>query len=106
MMTVSSKHAKCNQVPSIKSGSYSSSFYSTINFGSNHSGPSLHLNITNDVTSASLNKDRVSSFTCLFDGLISSDFRIVVILILLDSDVHNLCSVLPHMLILTIFVYL
>ena len=48
-MTVSSKHAKCNQVPSIISGSYSSSFYSTINFGSNHTGSSLHLNITNDV---------------------------------------------------------
>ena len=61
-------------------------FYSTINFGSNHSGSSLHLNITNDVSSASLDKDRVSSFICLFDGLISSDFRIVVILILLDSD--------------------
>ena len=64
-MTVSSKHAKCNQVPSIISGSYSSSFYSTINFGSNHFGSSLHLNITNDVSSASLDKDRVSSFTCL-----------------------------------------
>ena len=62
-MTVPSKHAKCNQVPSIISGSYSSSFYSTINFGSNHSGSSLHLNITNDVSSASLDKDRVSSFT-------------------------------------------
>ena len=86
-MTVSSKHAKCNQVPSIISGSYRSRFfYSTINFGSNHSGSSLHLDITNDVSSASLDKDRVSSFTCLFDGLISSDFRIVVILILLDSD--------------------
>ena len=83
-MTVSSKHAKCNQVPSIISVSYSSSFYSTINFGSNHTGSCLHLNITNDVSSASLDKD--SSFTCLFDGLISSDFRIVVILILLDSD--------------------
>ena len=71
-MTVSSKHAKCNQVPSIISGAYSSSFYSTINFGSNHSGSSLHLNITNDVSSASLDKDRVSYFTCLFDGLISS----------------------------------
>ena len=46
-------------------------FYSTINFGSNHSGSSLHLDITNDVSSASLDKDRVSSFTCLFDGLIS-----------------------------------
>ena len=64
-MTVSSKHAKCNQVPSIISGSYSSCFYSTINFGSNHSGSSLHLNITNDVSIASLDKDRVSSFTCL-----------------------------------------
>ena len=83
-----------------------SRFYSTINFGSNHSGSSLHLNITNDVSSASLDKDRVSSFTCLFDGLISSDFRIVIILILLDSGVYNLCSLLPHMLILTIFVYL
>ena len=59
-MTVSSKHAKCNQVPNIISGSYSSSLYSTINFGSNHSGSSLHLNITNDVSSASLDKDRVS----------------------------------------------
>ena len=85
-MTVSSKHAKCNQVPSIISGSYNSSFYSTINFSSNHSGSSLHLNIANDVSSASLDKDRVGSFTCLFDGLISSDFRIVVILIFLDSD--------------------
>ena len=66
---------------SIISGSYSSSFYSTINFGS-----SLHLNITNDVSSASVDNNMVSSFTCIFDGLISSDFRIVVILILLDSD--------------------
>ena len=86
-MTVSSKHANFNQVANcIISASYSSSFYSTINFGSNHSGSSLHFNITNDVSSASLDKDRVSYFTCLFYGLISSDFRIVVILILLDSD--------------------
>ena len=83
---MSSKHAKCYQVLSIISGSCSSSFYSTINFGSNHCGSSLHLNITNDVSSASLDNIRVSSFTCLFDGLISSDFRIVVFLILLDSD--------------------
>ena len=40
----------------------------------------------NDVSSAILDMYMVSSFTCLFDGLISSDFRIVVILILLDSD--------------------
>ena len=40
----------------------------------------------NDVSSAILDMDTVSSFTCLFDGFISSDFRIVVILILLDSD--------------------
>ena len=60
-MTVSSKHAKCNQVLSIISGSYSSSFYSTVNFGSNHCGSSLHLNIMNDVSSAILDKDRVSS---------------------------------------------
>ena len=41
----------------------------------------------NDVSSASLDKDRVSAFTCLLDGVISSDFRIVVILFLwLDSD--------------------
>ena len=39
-----------------------------------------------DVSSAILDMDMVSSFTCLFDGFISSDFRIVVILILLDSD--------------------
>ena len=38
----------------------------------------------NDVSSAILDMDTVSSF--LFDGFISSDFRIVVILILLDSD--------------------
>ena len=73
---MSSKHPKCSQVLSIISRAYSSSFYSTINFGS-----SLHFNITNDVSSASLDKDMVSSFTRLFDGLISSDFRIVVILI-------------------------
>ena len=40
----------------------------------------------NDVSSAILDMDTVSSFTCLFDGFISIDFRIVVILILLDSD--------------------
>ena len=61
-------------------------FYSIINFGSNHCGSSLHLNIMNVVSSAILDMDTVSSFTCHFDGFISSDFRIVVILILLDSD--------------------
>ena len=40
----------------------------------------------NDVSSVILDMDTVSSFTCLFDGFISNDFRIVVILILLDSD--------------------
>ena len=40
----------------------------------------------NDVSSAILDMDTVSSSTCLFAGFISSDFRIVVILILLDSD--------------------
>ena len=68
-------------------GSHTCIFYSIINFGSNHGGSSLHLNnIMNDVSSAILDMDTVSSFTCLFDGFISSDFRIVVILILLDSD--------------------
>ena len=42
----------------------------------------------NDVSSVILDMDTVSYFTCLFDGFISSDFRIVVILILLDSDVY------------------
>ena len=67
-------------------GSHTWSFYSTINFGSNHCGSSLHLNIMNDVSSAILDMDRVIYFTCLFDGFISSDFNIVLILILLDSD--------------------
>ena len=40
----------------------------------------------NDVSSAILDIDMVSSFTCLFDGFKSSDFRMVVILIVLDSD--------------------
>ena len=40
----------------------------------------------NDVSSAILDMDRVSSFACIFDGFISSDFRIVVIPILLDSN--------------------
>ena len=76
----------CNQVLRIIEGSYTCIFYSIINFGSNHCGSSLHLNIMNDVSNAILDMDTVSSFTCLFDGFISSDFRIVVILILLDSD--------------------
>ena len=79
----------CNQVLCIIEGSYTSVtciFYSIINFGSNHCGSSLHLNIMNDVNSAILDMDKVSYFTCLFDGFISSDFRIVVILILLHSD--------------------
>ena len=42
--------------------------------------------IMNDVSSAISDMDRVGSFTCLFDGFISSDFSIVVILVLLDSD--------------------
>ena len=46
---------------------------------------SLHLNIMNDVSSAILDMDTVSSFTCLFDAFISSDIRIVVILILLET---------------------
>ena len=50
-------------------------FYSTINFGSNHCGSSLHLNIMNDVSSAILDMDTVRSFTCLFDGFVSSAFR-------------------------------
>ena len=75
----------CNQVLRIIEGSYTF-FYSIINFGSNHCGSSLHLDIMNDVSSAILDMDTVSSSTCLFDGFISSDFRIVVILILLDSD--------------------
>ena len=51
-------------------------------------GSSLHLNhfIMNDVSNAILDMGTVSSFTCLFGGFISSIFRIVVILILLDSD--------------------
>ena len=44
----------------------------------------------NDVSSAILDMDRVSSFTCLFDGFISCDFRIVVILIFLDSEAYAL----------------
>ena len=40
----------------------------------------------NDVSSAILDMAMASSLTCLFDGFISSDFRIVVMLILLDSD--------------------
>ena len=76
----------CYQVLRIIEGSYTCIFYSIINFGSNHCGSSLHLNIMNDVSSAILDMDTVSYFTCLFDGFISSDFRIVVILILLDSD--------------------
>ena len=76
----------CNQVLRIIEGSYTCIFYSIINFGSKHCGSSLHLNILNDVSNAILDMDTVSSFTCLFDGVISSDFRIVVILILLDSD--------------------
>ena len=34
-------------------------FYSIINFGSNHCGSSLHLNIMNDVSSAILDMDTV-----------------------------------------------
>ena len=82
----------------IKLGLHTYSFYSTINFGSNHCGSPFHLNIMNDASSAILDMDRV---TCLFDGFISSDFSIVVILILLE-----LCSLLSHMLLLTIFDYL
>ena len=44
---------------------------------------SLYLNIMNNVSSVIVDKDRVSSFTCLFDGLISSDLRIVLSLVLL-----------------------
>ena len=40
----------------------------------------------NDVSSAILDMDGDIYFTCLFDGFISSDFNIVLILILLDSD--------------------
>ena len=64
-------------------------FYSIINFGSNHCGSYLHLNIMNDVSSAILDMDTVSSFTCLFDGFISSDFRIVIIIIILCSIVRD-----------------
>ena len=76
----------CNQVQRIIEGSYTCIFYPIINIGSNHFGSSLHLHIMNDVSSAILDMDTVSSFTCLFDAFISSDFRIVVILILLHSD--------------------
>ena len=40
----------------------------------------------NDASCAIFDKDNVSFFTCIFDGLISSDFRIVVISILFDSE--------------------
>ena len=40
----------------------------------------------NDVSSAILDMDTVSSFTCLFDGFISSDFWIVAIFVSLNSD--------------------
>ena len=60
--------------------------HSTINFGSNHCGLSLHLNIMNDVSRAIMDMDTVSPFTSLFDGFILIYFRIVVILILLDYD--------------------
>ena len=49
----------CNQVLHIIEGSNTCSFYSTINFGSNHFGSSLHLNIMNDVSSAILDMDTV-----------------------------------------------
>ena len=58
----------CNQVLRIIEGSYTCIYYSIINFGSKHCGSSLHLNIINDVSSAILDIDTVSSFTCLFDG--------------------------------------
>ena len=76
----------CNQVLRIIEGSYTCIFYAIINLGSNHCVSSLNLNIRNDVSSAILDMDTVCSFTCLFDGFISNYFRIVVILILLDSD--------------------
>ena len=65
----------CDQVLRIIEGSYTCIYYSIINFGSNHCRSSLHLNIMNDVSSAILDMDTVSSFTCIFDGFISSDFR-------------------------------
>ena len=40
----------------------------------------------NDVRIAMLGMDRVRYVTCLFDGFISSNFRIVAILVLLVSD--------------------
>ena len=66
-ITVSSGNGKCNQVLRTlfkRVGSYTCNFYLTINFGSNHCGSSLHFNIMNDVSSAILDMDRVSSFTC------------------------------------------
>ena len=96
-MTVSSKHTKCNQVPSIISGSYSSSFYSTINFGSNHSGSSLHLNITNDVSSASLDKDRVNS-----DDIIYIYIYYIYIIYIYISDFHTWNNKLVYLCLFTI----
>ena len=40
----------------------------------------------NDLRSANVDTDRIDYFTCLFDVVISSDFRIVPILILLDCN--------------------
>ena len=79
----------CYQVLRIIEDSYTCIVYSIINFGSNHCGSSLHLNIMNDVSSAILDMDTVTSFTCLFDGFISSDFRIVIIIIIIII----LCSI-------------
>ena len=60
MITVSNENGKCNQLLSIIVGSYTCSFYSTINFESNHCDSSLHLNIINDhdVSSAILDITR------------------------------------------------
>ena len=44
----------------------------------------------NDVSSAILDMDRSSYFTCLFNGFVSSYFRIVVNLSLLDYDTQPL----------------
>ena len=46
----------------------------------------------NDVSSTLWEVDRVSSFTCRFDGFISRYFRTSLILALLDSDTDSSVS--------------
>ena len=43
-------------------------YFTTISFESNRCGSSLQMNIMYDVSSAILDMDKVSSFTCLFVG--------------------------------------